>query len=200
MRVLRAANRYIVERYLINNSYLVVTLAWILNLSKRTKGRSTYVSIVTALFGTVLNRFTLNPLYNPDQPSLITIFLAVWIAPRRECRFTIPSEDMSSANGRFWVCNRVRTTSCGYVAIEAVIFAIAEQVRIVRGGSGTSEEPSRITNYVGMVQHRVPGENTGGKWLTRPYLQLLVERELDNYMRNAQETWEQTTVKCSDTF
>jgi hypothetical protein len=41
------------------------------------KGRGTYVSIVTALFGTVLIRFTLNPLYNPDQPSLITIFFAV---------------------------------------------------------------------------------------------------------------------------
>jgi len=39
--------------------------------------RGTYVSIVTALFGTVLIRFTLNPLYNPDQPSLITIFFAV---------------------------------------------------------------------------------------------------------------------------
>lgn len=69
---------------------------------------------------------------------------------------------MSSANGRLWVCNRVRTTSCGYVAIEAVIFAIAEQRRIVRGVSGTSEEPSRIHNYVWMAQHRVPSENLEG--------------------------------------
>ena len=46
-----------------------------MDLSER--GQGTYVSIVTALFGTVLIRFTLKPLYKPDQPSLTTIFLAV---------------------------------------------------------------------------------------------------------------------------
>lgn len=114
-------------------------------MNLRQKDRGTYVSMVTALFGTVLSKFTLSPLYNPDQPSLITIFFAVYTTPRRECRFTIPSDDMSSDSGRFCVCNRVRTTSCGYVAIEAVIFAIAEQRRIARGASGTSERPSEIT-------------------------------------------------------
>lgn len=116
--------------------------------------RGTHVSIVTALFGTVLIKFTLNPLYKPDQPSLTTILFAVWIVPRRECRFTIPSDDMSSASGRLWVCNRVRTTSCGYVAIDAVIFATAEQARMARGEIGVSEEPSRVANYI--VQYRAP--------------------------------------------
>lgn len=124
-------------------------------------GEGTYVSIVTALFGTVLIKFMLNPLYNPDQPSLTTIFLAVYIVPRRECRFTIPSDDMSSANGRFCVCNRVRTTSCGYVATEAVIFAMAEQRRMARGEIGASEVPSEIANYVRIIHHRVSREFGG---------------------------------------
>ena len=68
---------------------------------------------------------------------------------------------MSSASGRLCVCNRVRTTSCGYVAIEAVIFAIAEQRRIARGGGGASEVPSTFENYVQMAQNRVPRENIG---------------------------------------
>lgn len=110
--------------------------------------RGAYVSIVTALLGTVLIKFMLSPLYNPDQPSLITIFFAVYIVPRLECCLTIPSDDMSSANGLFCVCNRVRTTSCGYVATEAVIFAIAEQTRMARGESGLSEGSSRVENYV----------------------------------------------------
>lgn len=115
--------------------------------------------MVTALFGTVLIKLILNPLYNPDQPSLTTIFFAVYIVPRLECRFTIPSDDMSSANGRLCVCNRVRTTSCGYVATEAVIFAIAEQRRMARGESGASEEPSRVANDARTVQFRVSREN-----------------------------------------
>lgn len=63
-----------VERYLINNSYLS---ARSVSRESESKSRSSYVSIVTALFGTVLIRFTLNPLYNPGQPSLATIFFAV---------------------------------------------------------------------------------------------------------------------------
>jgi len=69
-----AANHCISERYLINSSYLLGASAW---NELEQKGWGTYVSIVTALFGTVLIRFTLNPLYSPDQPSLITIFFAV---------------------------------------------------------------------------------------------------------------------------
>lgn len=65
---------YIVERYLINSSYLLGVSTWD---ELEQKGRGTYVNIVTALFGTVLTRFTLNPLYSPDQPSLTTIFFAV---------------------------------------------------------------------------------------------------------------------------
>lgn len=37
MRVFRVANHYIVERYLINNSYLVVASAWIMNPSGKKK-------------------------------------------------------------------------------------------------------------------------------------------------------------------
>jgi hypothetical protein len=98
---------------------------------------STHDNIVTMLFGTVRNKLIDNPLYNDSQPSLTTIFLAVYIIPRRRWDLTMPSEEASSAKGRRWVCNRVRTTSCGYVAIEAVIFAMAEHMPMGQAVRGT---------------------------------------------------------------
>lgn len=68
---------------------------------------------------------------------------------------------------------------------------------MARGESGASEEPSETENYAWIAQRRVLGEIL--RWrLTSPYFQLLIKRELHSYMRNAQETWEQPTVKGSD--
>lgn len=109
----------------------------------RRKTKSTHVNIVTALLGTVRIKLTDNPLYNAVHPSFTMIFLVVYMTPRRVWALTIPSEEASSANGRRWVCNRVRTTSCGYVVIDAVILAIAEQRRmrlLLRGTSGSFSE------------------------------------------------------------
>lgn len=66
------------------------------------------------------------------------IFLVVYIIPRLVYDFTIPSGEVSLARGLRWVCSRVRTTSWGYVAIDAVIFATPEQNNIVLLLSGTS--------------------------------------------------------------
>ena len=60
------------------------------------------------------------------------IFLVVFMMPDR----LRGAPDGSKS--RRCVCRRVRTTSCGYVATEAVIFATAEQMRIVGAGTGRS--------------------------------------------------------------
>jgi hypothetical protein len=127
--------------------------------SQHNKKAHTHVNIVTALLGTVRNRFTDKPLYSPVQPSFTTSFRTVYITPpRRTCRgsstnrasfeyrlptrfadgyrFTIPSELTSSASGRLCVCSRVRITSCGYVAMDAVILDTALQINISRGAKG----------------------------------------------------------------
>lgn len=129
------------------------------NSGKRKHKRHTHVNIVTALLGTVRNRFTDKPRYNPVQPSFTTSFRTVYIIPPRlTCRgfstnrasfeyilptrsadgyrFTIPSELTSSANGRLCVCSRVRITSCGYVAMDAVILDTALQIKMSRGVRG----------------------------------------------------------------
>ena len=45
------------------------------------------------------------------------------------------------------ICKRVRITSCGYVAIEAVIFDIAEQIKILGVVRGPSDRDS-VDGYI----------------------------------------------------
>jgi len=66
--------------------------------------------------------------------------------------FIIPSDDTSDS-GRRSVCNRVRITSWGYVAIEAVIFERAEHMRILSLESGLFESRS------------IGESRTEGRWL-----------------------------------
>ena len=96
------------------------------------------MSIVTALFGTVRNKFTEQPLYSPRQPSFVTMFFATVITPPCEgCLIDCaegPAEALLLVSfvvdvvdglewefrdeagsalpiNRRWICNLVRTTS-----------------------------------------------------------------------------------------
>ena len=95
----------------------------------RKQGR-THVNIVTALFGTVRMRLIESPLYRPRQPSKCRIFLTVPTTPERL------RGGMLGSMRRRCVWRRVRMTSCGYVAIDAIIFDVAEQSRMTCGGRG----------------------------------------------------------------
>ena len=108
----------------------------------RGEGGRTHVSIVTALLGTVRMRLIERPLYSADQPSFTMSLRVVRTIPARGCRLIIPSDDASSASGRRCVWRRVRITSCGYVATDAVIFEMAEHRRIVLPVMGVSESRS----------------------------------------------------------
>jgi hypothetical protein len=74
-------------------------------------------------------------------------------------RLSSPSDD--SISGRRCVCSRVRTTSCGYVTTDAVIFAAAEHSRIDWFESGPCVRPSASSSS---SQHRgCTGETGEGK-------------------------------------
>jgi hypothetical protein len=109
--------------------------------------QSTYLTIVTALFGIVRRRLIDNPLYNAVQPSLAIIFLVVFMIPR--CKWVLTSEE--AAKSSRWVCSRVLITSCGYVATDAAIFARPEQ-KIKdpkpRGTSGSSSGEITISDFM----------------------------------------------------
>jgi hypothetical protein len=113
-----------------------------------------HVSIVTALLGTVRKRLIDNPLYNPRQPSLVITFLKVPTTPA--CTFAgVPCRVASAslAISRRWICKRVRMTSCGYVATEAIILDAPEHARIIADDKGASEFPS-ICELSTCRQHR----------------------------------------------
>lgn len=76
--------------------------------SDKKRNEDTHVSIVTALFGTVLTRFTDSPLYSARQPSCVTMCCVIRMSPRRSAVVSCPPFPL---RGRFSVWKRVRTTS-----------------------------------------------------------------------------------------
>lgn len=121
-------------------------------------GDETHVNMVTALFGTVRKRLIDNPLYKPRHPSSRTIRRAAWTSPLYlfvsfdfgfEFALATPSAPTIPmpfpGRNRRCICKRVRTTSWGYVAMEAVILEIAEHRRMVLVVRGAEDVDSGMT-------------------------------------------------------
>lgn len=123
---------------------------------------------MTALLGTVRTRFTDSPLYSPRHPSCRTMSVTVLITPARGWS-VITSPRRALLTILFCVWSRVRTTSCGYVVIEATIFDAAEQARNCLGVRSSDEWRPGTTRH----EHMALSDDVY-EVLTRDGLQVLI--------------------------
>lgn len=151
------------------------------------------MTIVTALFGTVRTRLTDSPRYSDRHPSLCTIVFAVLMIPGTFGRMWFVGDDLSISC--LCVCSRVRRTSWGYVAIDAVIFATAEQPRNSLGVSFSGAPLPTTSVYQDRLTKR-----RRERVLTGPAFEELVERELNGNVSYPEQTRKESPEERSPAF